>query len=487
MHAYLSLGDRPGATRSSATGPLRSAFDLLAAGASGPARRGVALRRAAAAAVPDLRPAGGGAGPVLSGVLSPGRASSPRRAARACGVPFEAAPAGAHWCATACRADPPPWGAARAALRYDDQARRMLLPFKYGDRIETGAGAGAADGAGRRRVAGARPTCWCRCRCTGGGCCRAATTSPPCWPGRWRGSPARRRCWTRLRRVRRDACRSARCRRPSARRRWPAPFAVRPAPARDPGRCARAADRRRADHGRHRGSLHARRCSRPGSAAWTCWRRRALLGRNSRLTRSDLAKPARRERYSSGETQMPNIEIYTQPWCPYCERAVGLLTDKGVPFKEIKAPHGSAERGRKPRNEPGGSTTVPQIFIDGRHVGGCDDLVALGAGQKAGCDAGGLAQHSIELNSRADRLGTSARTVVSVAGSQHSVNGKRNPLDAARGGWPSWGPASWLPELPIRSKVRLTDQHLVFELVVGQQHLVRSWYARSSLRRPRRA
>ena len=50
-----------------------------------------------------------------------------------CGAPFEAAGEAACF---SCRADPPPWGAARAALRYDDGARRILLPFKYGDRVE---------------------------------------------------------------------------------------------------------------------------------------------------------------------------------------------------------------------------------------------------------------------------------------------------------------------------------------------------------------
>ena len=78
---------------------------------------------------------------------------------------------------------------------------------------------------------------------------------------------------------------------------------------------------------------------------------------------------------------MPNIEIYTQPWCPYCERAVDLLTEKGVPFQEIKAPHGSPARQEAARRA-GGSTTVPQIFIGGRHVGGCDDLVALERSKK---------------------------------------------------------------------------------------------------------
>ena len=54
-----------------------------------------------------------------------------------CGVPFEAAgQGGLDAVCEGCRAHPPPWGAARAALRYDDQARRLLMPFKYGDRIE---------------------------------------------------------------------------------------------------------------------------------------------------------------------------------------------------------------------------------------------------------------------------------------------------------------------------------------------------------------
>ncbi len=73
---------------------------------------------------------------------------------------------------------------------------------------------------------------------------------------------------------------------------------------------------------------------------------------------------------------MAEIEIYTQPWCPYCSRAISLLTSKGAPFREIDAPHGSAERQESIRRS-GGRTTVPQIFIDGRHIGGCDDLVAL--------------------------------------------------------------------------------------------------------------
>ena len=75
---------------------------------------------------------------------------------------------------------------------------------------------------------------------------------------------------------------------------------------------------------------------------------------------------------------MSEIEIYTQPWCPYCSRAVGLLTKKGVAFREIEAPHGSEAR-REAARRSGGRTSVPQIFIDGRHIGGCDDLMALNA------------------------------------------------------------------------------------------------------------
>ena len=73
---------------------------------------------------------------------------------------------------------------------------------------------------------------------------------------------------------------------------------------------------------------------------------------------------------------MPEIEIYTQPWCPFCERAVHMLSTKGVEFREIDAPHGSTER-ITARERSGGRTTMPQIFIGGQHIGGCDDMLAL--------------------------------------------------------------------------------------------------------------
>ncbi len=73
---------------------------------------------------------------------------------------------------------------------------------------------------------------------------------------------------------------------------------------------------------------------------------------------------------------MADIEIYTQPWCPYCARAKNLLQRKGAAFREIEAPSGSAARAESQRRS-GGRTSVPQVFIDGRHIGGSDDLAAL--------------------------------------------------------------------------------------------------------------
>ena len=72
---------------------------------------------------------------------------------------------------------------------------------------------------------------------------------------------------------------------------------------------------------------------------------------------------------------MAHAEIYTQPWCPYCTHAKRVLQGKGVAFREIDAPHGTPERAEAMRRS--GRGTMPQIFIDGRHIGGCDDLVAL--------------------------------------------------------------------------------------------------------------
>jgi glutaredoxin 3 len=78
---------------------------------------------------------------------------------------------------------------------------------------------------------------------------------------------------------------------------------------------------------------------------------------------------------------MAEIEIYTQPLCPYCARAKRLLEQKGVAYREIDAPPGSPAREEAIRRS-GGRRTVPQIFIDGQAIGGCDDLYALEAAGK---------------------------------------------------------------------------------------------------------
>jgi len=73
---------------------------------------------------------------------------------------------------------------------------------------------------------------------------------------------------------------------------------------------------------------------------------------------------------------MAGITIYTTSTCPYCTRAKALLASKGVNYSEIDVGVDSALRAEMTRRA-GGRRTVPQIFFGSRHVGGCDDLVAL--------------------------------------------------------------------------------------------------------------
>jgi glutaredoxin 3 len=72
----------------------------------------------------------------------------------------------------------------------------------------------------------------------------------------------------------------------------------------------------------------------------------------------------------------PSVEIYTKWGCPYCYRAKALFEDKGVALTEYDVTMGGPKRAEMLERAPG-RTTVPQIFIDGRHIGGCDDLLAL--------------------------------------------------------------------------------------------------------------
>jgi glutaredoxin 3 len=73
---------------------------------------------------------------------------------------------------------------------------------------------------------------------------------------------------------------------------------------------------------------------------------------------------------------VPRVIVYSQPFCGYCTAAKRLLQEKGADFTEFDV---TVEAGRRTEmvERSGGRRTVPQIFIDGRHVGGYDDLSAL--------------------------------------------------------------------------------------------------------------
>jgi glutaredoxin 3 len=73
---------------------------------------------------------------------------------------------------------------------------------------------------------------------------------------------------------------------------------------------------------------------------------------------------------------MAEVELYTTMFCPYCARARALLERKGASYTEfdiLEAPQRRSEMIRR----AGGRTSVPQIFINGEHIGGSDELVAL--------------------------------------------------------------------------------------------------------------
>ncbi len=69
------------------------------------------------------------------------------------------------------------------------------------------------------------------------------------------------------------------------------------------------------------------------------------------------------------------ISIYVANWCPYCQRALALLREKKLAFTEIDVEQDPAHRAEMVARS--GRRTVPQIFFGERHIGGCDDLLAL--------------------------------------------------------------------------------------------------------------
>jgi len=75
------------------------------------------------------------------------------------------------------------------------------------------------------------------------------------------------------------------------------------------------------------------------------------------------------------QAAMADVIIYTRPFCGYCARAISLLGQKGVTFTEIEA--GMDPDKRREMMQRSGRNTFPQIFIDGKHIGGCDEMMAL--------------------------------------------------------------------------------------------------------------
>jgi len=73
---------------------------------------------------------------------------------------------------------------------------------------------------------------------------------------------------------------------------------------------------------------------------------------------------------------MNKVEVYSGNFCPYCIRAKSLLKKKGVDFTEYNVQH-EADKRMEMLDRSGGARTIPQIFINDRHVGGCDELYAL--------------------------------------------------------------------------------------------------------------
>lgn len=74
--------------------------------------------------------------------------------------------------------------------------------------------------------------------------------------------------------------------------------------------------------------------------------------------------------------RVATVEIYTKTFCGYCWRAKHLLESKGIAYREISVDFGGEAR-QQMIERANGRTTVPQIFIGGRHIGGCDELLAL--------------------------------------------------------------------------------------------------------------
>ena len=81
------------------------------------------------------------------------------------------------------------------------------------------------------------------------------------------------------------------------------------------------------------------------------------------------------------DSSITTVEIYTWKFCPFCIRAKALLNEKGVKFTEYPI-DGDNEARRKMSERAGGRRTVPQIFINNKSIGGCDELYELERNQE---------------------------------------------------------------------------------------------------------
>ncbi len=78
---------------------------------------------------------------------------------------------------------------------------------------------------------------------------------------------------------------------------------------------------------------------------------------------------------------MADVLIYTKDYCPFCHRAKALFDELGYSYKEIDL-LAKPQKRNEMVSMAGGKTTVPQIFIDGKHIGGCDELYSLHKAKK---------------------------------------------------------------------------------------------------------
>ena len=100
-----------------------------------------------------------------------------------------------------------------------------------------------------------------------------------------------------------------------------------------------------------------------------------LQGGLNAWVKDNLPLAKTRQGQEQSEMTQPVVTVYVSDWCPYCQRAKGLLEQKQVVFNEINVEED--EKSREEMIARSNRRTVPQIFIGDKHVGGCDELYAL--------------------------------------------------------------------------------------------------------------